>query len=42
MKKLYKKITSTLNPTTPNLQIFDCDEKPLLNRIQGGSRIPLQ
>ncbi|MFI3300439.1 MAG: type II secretion system protein [Candidatus Gastranaerophilales bacterium] len=26
----------------PNLQIFDCDENPLLNRIQGDSRIPLR
>ncbi|MFI3301407.1 MAG: type II secretion system protein, partial [Candidatus Gastranaerophilales bacterium] len=29
------------NPVIPNLQTFNCDENNLLNRIQGGNRIPL-
>ncbi|MFI3300393.1 MAG: hypothetical protein R3Y28_03130 [Candidatus Gastranaerophilales bacterium] len=37
MKKRFDK-----SSVTPNLRIFDCDENPLLNRVQGGSRIPLR
>ncbi|MFI3301383.1 MAG: hypothetical protein R3Y28_08210, partial [Candidatus Gastranaerophilales bacterium] len=39
MFKIKKAFTS--NPVIPNLQTFDCDENPLLNRVQGGNRIPL-